>query len=382
MIHIFNKVYITYAETFCGHESQSRVSGSFVRIIDKGLSFMYDKDYDKNLLCYGKSLKEVLDNYASEKDFFSTMQKEIELKKSHKVIIYADENSMLEFLIRWWKTLFPSITYEAAYSLYTNFGDSESLRSIRTNTFLDITVNSSPIYLKKIVDLYWSTSRSYFLEKFNSLEPFSLEDSFKKDCSVEYQILDYLAKGSASISPDLDKKIQHFYAKELSSQIFSLVKDCQNYLYKLAVEESVISSHSYLSTKSIKDVLIRDNRFRIISDPNVQDDLENLKYISDNYELLKICKDLISFELALNKKRGSDPTVVDLDHSCVNYFITHGSYPESKTILDLEIEGLSNFNIFDRLTNKKRMNPYLVSSFRNLINIKGLDDSLVSVLKF
>jgi hypothetical protein len=373
MIHLFDKVYITYAETYEGPSGAARLPESFIRVIDRGLSFIYNRDYEKNLIGYGKNLNELLSNFLDDEDFFTKIQDEILSGKSPKVIIYADEFSMLQFLIKWWKTVFPNITSEGAYALYKCYADSETLRTVRNNNFLDISVKSNKENFDKFCKTYWNEEENIFKQKFKEYSPFNISSKFVNTCSIEFLIMDYMVSGK--ICDSLVKKINHLYNKKFVYEITNLIKFAQHAIYILGFTDSILKEGCLLDGKSLAPYLSSSSKYRVIHDSLIQYNIKSLDYIDVNYEVQKVCKDLLELEYESLKTFGMDSNASKLDNPCVYYYAENGRHLDPKTILENELNFKSS--VFSDLIIKNRLNPYLIPAFKNLIEARGLDDSLV-----
>lgn len=377
MIHIFDKIYISYAETSVSPDSPGVLPESFVRIIDKGLIHMGEFIHAKRQLDYGKSIKEVLEKYESEEHFFNTLLQEISSGKSPKIIIYLDENSMLEFLIRWWKAIFPNLTSEGGYALYQSFSDSETLQPAKTReSFLDITVKSDKITFDKFAFAYWNESKSMFTDKFNSHPAFNLPISMTSKCSLEFLIMDYVQNPN-EMKPELMAKISKLYRRQLTIQIFTMVRAFQYKLYFLASEINTLSQGAFLDGKTIKEALTSDSRFKIIYDYNIQESSKMLDYIDETYELQKVCKDLMELEILWSGKQGFDVETIKKLDPLVAYYGEHGTHPDIVLAMNEEIRRPGKYKLFDGLINKNRFNTFLIISFLNTIKSKGLEDPFV-----
>lgn len=376
MIHIFDKVYITYAETYEGPSGQARLPESFVRVIDRGLSFIYNRDYEKNLVDQAKNLTDLFSKFQNEEDFFIKVQEEISSGKSPKVIIYADEFSMLQFLIKWWKAVFPNITSDGAYALYKCYGDSERLRTVKNNNFLDITIKNSKENFENFCNTYWNEEKNIFKEKFKEYASFNLSSKFLDKCSVEFLMLDFMVSGK--IRDSLTKKIEHLYNKKFIYELTDLIKYSQHNIYFMGFIDDVLKEGCLLDDKSLIPFLDSSSKYKVIHDYLIQYNIKSLDYISDNYELQKICKDLIDLDFETNKRFGLDLNGSKLDNPCVSYYADNGKHVTPKEIIELEANLKSNYDLFSDLITKNRFNPYLIPAFKNLIDVKGLEDSFVN----
>ena len=367
MIHIADKIYITYAETTVGSGSEDRLPDNYVRIIDKGLTSMIDENTIKNEIAYGKTVDEVFSQFKSESDFFETLLSKIEDEDSLNVNIYADENSMLEFLIRWWKAIFPNLKADGAYALYTIYADSESLRTCKGISFIDITVKSDPITFDKFINDYWSVPKELFFDKFNHFKAFDLPQGIKDTISVEYLVMDYLASGR-SYKPALQAKMAHLYKKLFIKEVFYLVKLAQEFFYYIAADDPSLKEASRLDGVSIRKTLEKDTRFRALLDTNIQNDLKSYNHVRSKYEIDLLCKTLLDFDVKINARLGLDPKGSRLDNPTLYYYSDNNKDPNLQELLDKEIEGSSNFRIFVALARRNKFNPYIIPAFRNLVN--------------
>jgi hypothetical protein len=370
MIHLFDKVYVTYAEKFVGPQDESRLPESFLRIIDRGISFVEDRNYDKHLLTSGKNLSEVIEKFGTENDMFIKFKEIIDYKVSPKFIIFCDENAMLEILIRWWKFVFPNIESDGAFCLYKNFSESQTMRGIRDSSFLNVSFNSGQTDFSSFSSLYWSENKEIFKDKFNKYPAFNLDNSFKKTACVEFQIMNYLVTGL--LDKDLEKKLKDFFNKSLIDEITSIIEDCQDNIYSFDNSDEIYFSEDEGASK-----LLNNSVYKIILDKNIKKNSDSFKYLCENYELLKVSKDLLN----INSKLGSNKDISNFDYPCLHYIVEKGLELNVSEFLESQIKNFDNFNVFNNLIHKNRLNSYLVPAFRNRIKIKG-KDALINQFKF
>lgn len=379
MIHIFDKVYITYAEKFVGPEDETRMPESFLRIIDRGLSFIQDTKYDKHLLESGKNLNEVISKFGNENEMFKKIKEIIDNKISPKFVLFCDEHALLEFSIRWWKYLFPNLDAEGAYSLYQNFAESQTIRGIRTSFFLNISVNSAPIPFHEFNKIYWSENKQIFIDKFNSYPAFQLDPVFKETCSVEFQILNYLVTGN--FDSNLSKKIKNFFEKSLIDEITRIIEDAQNYIYELSFHLEDAEKF-YFGKKVDLKKLLSNNTYKVIFDPNIKNNKEGFNYLVKNYELKKVISDLLNFYCLIEDLCSGKNTKSSFsDAKFVKQVHDHGLDVDFSKILDEEINMCFKYGLFRNLVYKNRINSYLISSFNNRIKVLGKDE-IVNQFKF
>lgn len=367
MIHLFDKVYVTYAEKFVGPQDESRMPEAFARIINKGLTYIEDRNYDKHLLCDGKNLKEVIDKFENENDMFLKFKEILDSKFSPKFIIYCDENAMLELLVRWWKYVFPNLTPEAGYSLYNNFAENQTIRGLRDSTFLNISKDSSQANFNDFSHLYWSESKEIFKDKFNSYPAFELSPDFKKSVCIEFQILNYMTTGV--VDENIQKKLQDFFNKSLIDEITSIIEDCQDNIYFLDDK-----SEFYFSEDKPILKLLEKNSYKILQDKNVKNNMEGFSHLQKNYEFLKVCKDLLS----LNTKIGKNEEVSRFDYPCIYHIVEKGLDIDFSEILENQINSTDNLNLLNNLIHKTRLNSYLIPAIKNRIDTKGKDEVVLS----
>lgn len=349
MIHLFDKVYITYAETSVGPGAPDKFPDEYIRIIDKNLSGFSHVNYDDLQLYKGKTLKEVLDNFETEDHFVSL------LKDKKRVILYCDEVAMKEFLIKWWKGMFPDLDVESCYFLYKNYADSELIRlSQKDRSFLHYTLNSNPIDFRKFFPLYWQTSITEFAKIFNKAKAFNLDHGIKNLASVEILIADYIAQGE--ISWALEEKINHLFKKQLIYEIFSAKRITEQYLFHFLKEDGVDIFKGVSVTEKIQDL---DN-YKPIIDSKIVNTIESLKYIEDAYDLKQICTDMLAFDKRVCIRNNFPEERSEGDNPCMAYYVKENKYPSVEELLDLEIEGKSIFNLISQLAMGNKLNPYLV----------------------
>ena len=163
MIHIFDKVYLTYAEMTVGPSAIERMAETYIQVIDKNLIHIDHHHYNKNRIAYTKSIQELLTQFESDYSFFEYINNELTNSSTNKIIIYADEKSFNEFLIRWWRGIFPNLTIKSLYSLYSSYADSEILQISEFSNYINIAADSANIPFKYFSKIYWEKSIQDFL---------------------------------------------------------------------------------------------------------------------------------------------------------------------------------------------------------------------------
>jgi hypothetical protein len=373
MIHLFGKVYLSYAECSVGPDAHEKKAERHVQIIDRGLSLIEHALFDPRRLHYSKTLQECLSHFGSDEAFFKLLATPGTATWDQKVVIYADEAAFIEVMIRWWKALFPALTESSAFALYQNFADSERLRSHST-LFLALDVDGSKLAFHKIASRYWGLDRGLFAETFQALAPFSLPREYLEDCSLEFLVMNFLLDDSTRHLPQLLAKVERLYLKRFMEELSAIKRGIEQDLYEMAERDPALTGAIALLPHEEKNRgLLEHPVFRILKDPGIKSSRSAYEHLSRNYELRSLVQALLDVDRAIQKQCGLDGSAVDLDNPCLAHFARHGSHPSPLDVLRLEAQGRSPFHFFRRFAQNRKMNPYLLPAFRSLLRQPGPD---------
>jgi hypothetical protein len=179
----------------------------------------------------------------------------------------------------------------------------------------------------------------------------------------------------------LNDKFKHLFKKNLVKEIISGIEFSKEYLYELFALDAEQNEAIHLSNKSVIDYVKESKRLDIIldlkipvssSNPNFQ---ETYNYLYSNYNIIKVCTDLIEAEKKILQKLNLDIESAMQDKPCSSFIIKHKREPENELTEISNFDYTSNFRILKELSRRGRFNHYLVSSFFLTLN-KGNPEEL------
>jgi hypothetical protein len=376
MIHITNKIYISYAESSVSEGSQDRLPEAYVQIIDRELTDMLHAIYDYKRIAYTKTMEELSEKYSSDQAMFDTFAEVIESKKSPKVTIFADDLAMVKFLCRWWKSLFSELTLDGAFALYKVYGDSEVLRSTKLTSFIDIAVKSNPITFNAIAKAYWGKSKEEFTAIFDASPAFILSDKVKEDCSLEFLLANYLMDPEFKLKEKLFTKLNSLYCKKLAHEISDLKRMTEEHLYLLTESDPLLAEGVALGETSLKDVLFKRAEYNFLSDTAIDNSMSGYYHLEKNYNLPKLASNLQTIDQKIHARIGL-VNDFEVSNPCVALLASTRKRPEVTELLECELTGKNKFRLLNELLNKNRVNPYFVPAFK-----KALDNNLEITKEF
>lgn len=381
MIHITDKLYITYAESSLSPSDENRVTEAFIQIIDKNLSVISFPAYDAKRLHHTKTIDELIHKYESDQLFFEGCKDIVISGRTPKVVIYADENSFTEFLVRWWKGLFPSITVNGAFALYRLFGDSESLRNKNRANFLSFTGVAQDGLFDNVMKLYWGKTKEEFSIVFNAASGFKVDASIKKSCSIEYHLMNYMLDSEYSEKSYLLEKVKSLFNKKLMKEIYYMKETIEEGLYALAATETLLADNALFNENSIAVSVKKNAKLLFILDDNINESKAGYEHVEKNYNLPKFAFNLLTLDNQINKHLLNSEKSVEIDNPCLDYISKERRTPEATELLEMEVEGLgkSHFKLLDILIKKNRLNPYIIPAMKKSIE---LDLPIVQEFKF
>lgn len=369
MIHFFDRVYLSYAEASVGAEAIERTSENFIQIVDKGLVYLENPIHTKKRLFYNQNVKNFLENFKTDEEFFQDLLNRLSSGDSKKIMIYVDEHAMLELLIRWWKALFPNITAKGIHALYVNFGDHQTIQNSHSRTYLDLTVNSKHISFEKFGHLYWDSSLEKIQGLFELYPAFEISEEVKAKCSVEFKMLNFLMEDRPAYLPSLIETMKSLYQKKVMDEITGIKRMIERSLFYM--NDYFESNQLTLNGSSIQKVLQSNEALKFVMDLDIKNSKSSFEYLVKNYDLVKLSKALIGVDLYINRMANPNIEPQSLDNPCLTYFSEASAPIDYLDLLRQEMAGTSKLQLFKRMVQKKRMNPYLVPAFKNLLSQKS-----------
>jgi hypothetical protein len=374
MIHILDRVYLTYAEGMPAAESNDKIPDNFIQIIDKDLLSIHNGEIDIKRLIRVKSVDELCSTFKSDNAMIKSILKRLEEKESDKVIIYADEESFNTFLIKWWKYLFKNISLETAYSLYQIFADSEKARTSRSGLFLDMHDANKEISYSSIHKSYWVSSLEDFREIFDSVVEFNFDSRFKSKCSIEFLCVQLLYGDREDLNKKAENKLKEIFYKKVASEVQEVLEEAQHYLYLLKHKELLGSN------KNLTQILSEDKSSAVLYDDRIDGSIESLGIIEKEYG-----EDTYAYMLQIADTYSSiandHPEFQIYDTPALQYMISlKGREPEVENLLTSEFGAFGSFSyqLFDVMIKKRRVNPFFLHAVR-LLNNSTTNDTILKL---
>lgn len=377
MIHLVNKVYITYAESDIAHKNDKVVGEHCIRVIGQGLVGLdhADEKVKARNIINTPSLTKLVEYFGSDQALFDFMINRIRTGATPKITMYLDQDAMLEILIRWWKALMPNLTAETGYALYKNYGDAEILRSDKEEVFIDYLVDSSPISFKDFANKYWGKTQEEFIAKFESLEAFQVSEEVLDQCSIEFLMVNYLLDNNFSKKNLLLERISKFYKKTLVSEIFHAKREIERRTHLFMNDEAF-----ELNGQSVIPTIQSNIKYNFLLDPMITKSTKTYDYLKQNTNLRQICLTILRNEIEFAKYQDIAAATVVADFPAVNCIAENKEEPTAQELLDQEVNNESKFRLFKNLTRSNRYNSFLFTAVKNSL-AKDPESNLKTELK-
>lgn len=364
MIHLFDSLYITYAECAVGPESLSKTTYNFFQIIDKGLINIDHKYFKEFRYFYAKDIKTVIENYGSSIEFFTFIENE--LKKDHvdKIVIYADEKSMSEFLIRWWKGIFPNIKLDGIISLFNLFADSETLQGNNPYSFINLAVDSTNIPFQYFSKIYWDKSSEQIRGLDSLYNAFEVPEAVLDELSIEYKILSYIID-KRSINIDLlEEKLLSIYKKRFMREVYGIRRMGLRSLPRLiAYNFPEVPVSTYIKRMSnlekLKGPLDFSQEFFL--DHELDESEKSFDYFFKEYDYIKILNDLLKVEKILIYNGPFSDELTKADNPYITFFLENNRHPSVDELIEDLASGTNRFQVLKNLEQENKANPYYLS---------------------
>ena len=368
VIHIYDKLYITYAEASVGPESSDRTCEDYSQIIDKDLYDINDVHYGKNRIFFGKTLKDLFHQFTDEVGFFRFIQGQLAIPDINKIIIYADENAMNEFLIRWWKGIFPNISEKGLMALYQMFADSQLVQMSNKEIFLNIAVDAAEMEFSDLSATYWKSSTEEIRGLVNCYTPFNVPVDLLDKCSLEFRIMDHIINDRSEFLPGILRNLEDLYKKAFMHDICGCKRNIERNILFISGQIPSFDKKVGFGKKRLKDILHESKELAFLLDKNIKESKESYDYVKSEYDLLTLCQNLVQYDLLIHQSYGlTDKELVNyLDNPFITYYMQNKEHPKLLNLLENEFTSSGYHRIFKGLIIKNRLNPFLVPAFYKL----------------
>lgn len=381
MIHLIDRVYLDYAEASPLPNSGSRDPNRYIYVIDRGLSGVSNIRTQEYNLFSVKSFDQLVEKFESNKLLMNYLLANTNQNSHKKLQIFCDEIALVQMLCALWKGIFKNLTVEGAYKLYLTYRDFEFLKNRDDVNFIALDEDSRDISLSYFFEKYWGKTLEEFKVLYDKTEAFVLDEEEMLKIGLEFKIINSLLNPSEKNKAILNDKFKHLFKKNLVKEIISGIEFSKEYLYELFALDAEQNESIHLSNKSVVDYVRESKRLDIIldlkipvssSNPNFQ---ETYNYLYSNYNIIKVCTELIEAEKKILQKLNLDIESAMQDKPCSSFIIKYKREPENELTEISNFDYTSNFRILKELSRRGRYNHYLVSSFFSTLN-KGNPEDL------
>lgn len=360
MIHLIDRVYIEYAEAKPMPQNPLFTTESYIRIIDRGLALIIDKDVEDRNLFSVKTLEEAYEKFGSNKNFVNYLLSVSNTNQTKKIIIQADEIATVKLMIAFWKSMFPKITASGAFKIYKTYKDFEKLKPKDLVNFVALDEGLDSIDKSHFFDKYWGLDFDKFNSLFKDTEELGLDSKQKEKVGLEYLMIKYILNKDGDHSA-LKSKTQHFYKKMLMHEICGLKELCKEFLYNILASENQLTEDICLSENAVTDLIKNHPKYAVILDNEITYSIKSYQHVKEKYNLIKIVNDLVNAEFIALKLMDIEQEKKDI--AFCTYILDNHKEPEVVDILDDQLLYANKFRIFRELAKKGRYNQYLVISF-------------------
>lgn len=372
MIHFLGKVFLEYTETKPQLDHMTVKPSQYIRIVDRGLANIMDSLSINKHIANFKDVEECLEKFVTFDNFISFLN---EKEKEERVIIYCDEVSMPKLLCSLWKSIFPGITKEIAYSFYVSYKDNEYFRRDDRNEYIEIDINSAKIEKTAFLTRYWDLDRELFYSYFDNAESFSLENK-ETAIGLEFAFTKLLLDNER-FKPVFSEKLEYLYKKNISKEIIFMISTIREHCLILLRKKGIMNE-IMLNDTSVIDYLKGQERYNILFDGNVKHAPETYDYLRSKGNILKLISDL-TFDCSVIHKE-INPSFVSFEefkqeNPICSYILEQKKEPILEDLMDANILKFSNYHFIRSYVQTGIFNYFLLQSIciTNEANPSALD---------
>lgn len=357
MIHLLGKIYLEYAETKPQINHFVARPDQYVRLIDRGLSNIVDRDTHESNLADFKNMEDAIEKFASLENFITFLT---EKTKQDRVMVYCDEISMIKMLSMMWKSVFPNIDLDTAYSFYISYKDAEHFKNEHGREYINIEIDSSKLNRESFLPRYWDLKKEDFAVLYDSAPVLNL--SGKEDLmGLEYMFTKLLL---GQTSPSFQKKLEYLYKKNLVKEVLMMIGMIKEYAL-LLLKNKGSAKEAALNGTSVIDFLKSNPRYAALFDNNIHDSAESYNYLKSHYNLLKLISDLyVDCAVIHNKINPSFVSIQELDQEypiCM-HIMKEKREPTIEEFMSGDVTSFENYHFFKNFINTGIMNFFLLQS--------------------
>lgn len=375
MIHFLGKTYLEYAETKPQINHFWAKPTQYLRIVDRGLAGIVDRDsVDEHIMDF-KSVEEAVEKFVSFDNFLSFLN---EKEKEDRVFIYCDEFAMVKMLSSAWKSIFPNLDLDTAYSFYISYKDSEQFKKESGEEYIDIGVDSGRLHKENFLSRYWNFTKEEFKEYFESAPVLNLKGK-EYLIGMEFVFTKFLLK-SDSYQSILKPKMEYLYKKNLCKEILLMSSMIKEYAVLLLTKKGLLEQ-TVLNDKSVVDYLKGQKRYEILFDSKANHSADTYLHLKTNYNLLKVISDLYTDCSIIHKEINPEfVSIEELKQECPisMYILDKKKEPSMEELMTDDILNFTTYNFFKNHVNTGLMNHFLLQS---IYIANKTDPSLLNALR-
>jgi len=354
MFHLVKDAYLHYEEHFDYTEDCMYISKNDHYEYNENISKMLlgeFKETSPRMYQHANSVKELAAELGGDQKLFDTLAKHKGFKNNGKIIIYCEPHSFKIFVMKWWKTLLPNLSVKEAYDLYNLYRN----RAILANRDINPLKENS----KELHDKYWRLDLDDFEFLYNSVFPFEVDPSVKDDASLEFHLASHYC---GQTTKSFQKKVRHFYKKELIDEICECKLDIERRAYFLPKILGFASKVDFtgIDLEALKD---QDPRLSFFGDKNIKMSDETHTYLSQSYNIPLLVKDLLDINSYLTSYFDGGPGLDPGSTFALQLYADKERMPTVEEVMDFE-----NTKSLLGITGATAMDLYFISVFFKMAN--------------
>jgi|GEM_PF-6537690 hypothetical protein len=367
MIGLLDNLTLTYAESSIGPENTENLASEYIQIVDKGLSYIEHIAYSKKRLYYTKNITDLLDAVDAEELFN-------ELKRSDETVyIYADNDSFVEFFIRWFKGLFPKIKPKTLYELFKNYAVSEKMITNKRRKFFDLEEDGRELDFEEVYPQYWERTEDHILGLFELYPAFKLPFSVKLNCNLDILLTQYVLDKNTMMLGNILMHLDLFYKNRFINEFCGLVRMInRNIVY--FTNSQAVEGFNEVESLNISNITGHENDWSFLFDEKIRPTVSGYKHLFEMYDVERVSSLLLEADVMINQSHGLTSQMSYIDNPCLSYFIKNNKHPNINELVELEISNSSPFQLLKKPTQDNKLNIFLVHTLKILSHSRSHND--------
>lgn len=304
MLHLFNKVYLTFDNTINIKDERIVISEG------NGFHMMHELKqlYATDVFCYSQKLESLIGTgkqFESFEIFLETIR-EKNLREDKPLVIYCDRNNYIKFIILWYKTIFPNITFDSFYNyIKTSLFRDKIFSYWRTTTLSSLFRDDLPMISEDELRIEYSRVNTQYSKDFSS--------KIKPYLSMEFMLSNFLYNGS------FEKELKEIISKMMTRHYQELIIEVKQAIYKNILKENLqnfLGIEKY-TIKNIEDFL-KNDKLKILINSNLV-----------STEILT----LIGKESNINFNLATEKEIVEIKNILKSFFINWEKISENSFLI-------------------------------------------------